>query len=163
MGGPSARPERGPEGYAFPTGAENLLRWEDVERRLIEARCYWLATTNADGAPHVRPVWGVWDEGCLYFDGHPQTRWARNLARDPRVHIHLESATSVLIVEGVGEDLERTDAELGARIASAWHEKYGRLAPDPATQGIFRLVPHRARAWSENLADATVWEFGGGH
>lgn len=157
---PAARPERGPEGYAFPTGDENLLSWEEAERRLADARFYWLATTNPNGTPHVRPVWGVWIDGCFYFDGHPHTRWARNLAREPRASFHLESAANVLIVEGVGEDVERTDEELGRRIAAGWEKKYGRLVPDPAARGIFRLTPQRARGWSENLQDGTVWTLG---
>jgi hypothetical protein len=159
MADPSARPERGPKGYAFPTSSDKLLAWRDAEQRLVKARRYWLATANEDGMPHVRPVWGVWVDGNLYFDGHPKTRWARNLARDPRATVHLESAVHVVIVEGVVNDLERTEARLGARIASDWSEKYGKLVPDPAANGIFQLVPRRARGWSENLKDATVWTF----
>ena len=101
----------------------------------------------------------MWVGGNLYFDGHPKTRWARNLARDPRASVHLESAAHVVIVEGLVEDLERTDADLGERVATAWSEKYGRFVPDPASDGIFRLVPNRARGWSENLKDGTVWTF----
>lgn len=156
---PAARPERAPKGYAFPTSDEALLDWEAVEQRLKEARFYWLASTNADGSPRVRPVWGVWVDGCFYFDGNPHTGWARNLARDPRVSIHLESAESVVIVEGLGEDVERTDEELGRKIAASWDAKYGRLVPDAAARGIFRLTPRRARGWSENLTDGTVWTF----
>ena len=159
MAFPVARPERGPKEYAFPTTDEHLLAWEDAESRLTEARHYWLATTNPDGRPHVRPVWGVWVDGCFYFDGHPHTRWARNLARDPRSSIHLDGGVNVLIVEGVGEDVERTDHELGGRIATSWESKYGRLVPDPAAHGIFRLTPHSARGWSEDLKDGTVWIF----
>jgi pyridoxamine 5'-phosphate oxidase-like protein len=154
---PTARPERGPKKYAFPTSDEHLLSWKEAERRLEDARFYWLATTNADGTPHVRPVWGVWVAGCFYFDGLPHTRWARNLARDPRASVHLESAANVLIVEGLGEDVERTDEELGRRIAVSWKKKYGRLVPEPAVRGIFRLVPSQARGWSEDLRDGTVW------
>jgi Pyridoxamine 5'-phosphate oxidase len=154
---PAARRERGPEGYAFPTSDEHLLAWGEAERRLAAARHYWLATTNPDGTAHVRPVWGVWVKGCLYFDGHPQTRWARNLARESRASIHLDDAANVLIVEGLGEDIERTDEELGRQISDGWNAKYGRLAPEPATGGIFRLTPSQARAWSEDLHDATVW------
>lgn len=159
MTAPAARPERGPKGYAFPTSAEHLRSWSDAERRLVEARSYWLATTSDDGTPHVRPVWGIWVDGRLYFDGHPRTRWARNLAREPRASVHLESAADVVIVDGIGEDVERTDEELGGRIAAAWKRKYGRLVPAPAVHGIFRLTPSRARGWSEDLHDGTVWTF----
>lgn len=158
---PAARPERGPKGYAFPTSDEQLLSWQQAERRLADARFYWLATTNSDGTAHVRPVWGVWVSGCFYFDGHPHTRWARNLAREPRASLHLESAANVVIVEGVGEDVERTDKTLGHRIADAWEKKYGRLVPDPAARGIFQLTPIQARGWSEDLRDGTVWTFEG--
>lgn len=161
MADPPSRPERGPSGYAFPTNPDALLAWPDVEERLAASRYYWLATTNAEGTPHVRPVWGVWESGRLYFDGHPRSRWAQNLVREPRMSVHLESAAHVVIVEGIGEDVERTDADLGSRIADAWQAKYGRLVPDPAARGIFRLTPTRARAWSEDLTDATVWELAG--
>ena len=158
MGDPSARPERGPSGYAFPAPGDDLIPWSEVAERLAASRHFWLATTNADGTPRVRPVWGVWVDDRFYFDGHPASGWARNIARDPRVVVHLESAEHVVIVEGTAEDVERTDADLGARITSAWQDKYGRLVPDAAANGIFRLTPARARAWSENLTDATVWE-----
>ena len=148
------------KGYAFPATDEHLLPWDEAERRLAAARFYWLATANPDGTPHVRPVWGVWVARQFYFDGHPHTRWARNLAREPQASIHLESAANVVIVEGRGEDLERTDEELGRQIAAAWQMKYGRLVPEPAERGIFRLVPAQARAWSEDLRDGTVWTFG---
>ncbi len=156
---PTARPERAPKGYAFPTGDEALLDWDDVERRMKDARFYWLATANADGTPRVRPIWGVWVDGHFYFDGHPRTGWARNLTRDPRVSIHLESADHVVIVEGEAEDLERTDEDLGKKIAASWDEKYGMLVPDATAKGIFRLTPSLARGWSEDLGDGTVWTF----
>ena len=117
---PPARPARGPNGYAVPTDKDALLAWADAEKRLEDARCYWLATSNPDGSPNVRPLWGVWVERCFYFDGHPHTRWARNLSRDPRASLHLESATQVVIVDGVGEDIAETSRELGEAIASAW-------------------------------------------
>lgn len=156
---PVARAERAPKGYKFPRTEEALLEWEDVEQRLEAARFYWLATTNADGSPRVRPVWGVWVEGRFYFDGHPRSGWARNLVRDARMSVHLESAEHVVIVEGLGQDLERTDDVTGRKIAERWHAKYGRLVPDAAATGIFRMTPTRARGWSEDLTDGTVFTF----
>ncbi len=75
------------------------------------------------------------------------------------ISVHLESGNDVVILEGVVEDLA-TDAEVGARAVGAWAAKYGRLLPEPATEGIFRLRPLRARAWSnETLEDGTRWSF----
>ncbi|MHB8641534.1 MAG: pyridoxamine 5'-phosphate oxidase family protein [Gaiellaceae bacterium] len=156
---PTPRPERGPKGYAFPSEGDQLRDWDEVEARIRDGRFYWLATTLPTGAAHVRPLWGVWVERALYFDGHPLSRWARNIARDGRASFHLEDATNVVIVEGHAEDLQRTDQALGERIAAAWAAKYGKLVPDAAANGIFRLLPTKARAWSEDLTDATVWAF----
>jgi nitroimidazol reductase NimA-like FMN-containing flavoprotein (pyridoxamine 5'-phosphate oxidase superfamily) len=131
-----------------------------VEAWLREARNYWLATVRPDGRPHATPVWGVWVDGALYLSGFPQARWARNLAANPAVTAHLESGDLVVIIEGTAVDIE-TDAELGARIVAAWDTKYGRLAPDPAGDGISRITPSSVRAWtdSSSFSDATRWRW----
>lgn len=159
--GPRADLLDAPDSYPFPKDAAGLLSWAHAAERLERARNYWLATTRPDGRPHVTPVWGVWVAGCLYFDGLPTTRWGRNLAANPAATVHLESGDDVMIVEGVVEDLT-TDADLAARIVAAWAAKYGRLLPEPATRGIYRLRPHTARAWSSSaLTDGTRWRFTG--
>lgn len=154
----ASRPEA-PASYHFPTTADGLLPWSHAAERLERARNYWLATTRPDGRPHATPVWGVWTDEALFFDGHPSTRWARNLALNPAVAVHLESGDDVVIVEGVVDDLV-TDADLAARIVSAWAAKYSRLLPEPADRGIFRMRPRTARAWSTaSLEDGTRWSF----
>ena len=139
-----------------------MLPWSYAVERLERARNYWLATVRPDGRPHVTPLWGVWVDGALWFDGPPTTRWARNMAANPAVTVHLESGDDVVILEGVAEDVEAvTDADLAARIVAAWDAKYGRLHPEPAIQGIFRLRPRTARAWSSaSLEDGTRFTFG---
>lgn len=145
--------------YAFGKNDAPLLPWSHAEERLLAARYYWLATTRPDGRPHVTPVWGVWVDGALYIDGPPITTWGRNLKGNPAISVHLESASDVVILEGKIEDLT-TDPELGSRIVDAWNAKYGRLHPDPAGDGILRLRPRTARAWSsESLEDGTRWSF----
>jgi nitroimidazol reductase NimA-like FMN-containing flavoprotein (pyridoxamine 5'-phosphate oxidase superfamily) len=137
-----------------------MLPWSHAEERLERAEIYWLATVRPDGRPHVTPIWGVWVGGALYFDGLFNTRWARNIAANPQVAVHLESGVDVVIVEGQVDDLT-TDPELGAQVVAAWDAKYGMLHPEPATRGIFRLRPTTARAWSDpsTFADATHWDF----
>jgi hypothetical protein len=109
----------------------------------------------------VTPVWGVWIDRALYLDGSPETIWARNLADNPALSVHLESAEDVVILEGRVEDLPTVEGYLAERIIDAWDAKYGRLHPDPAGRGIFRLAPRRGRGWStSSLQDGTRWEFG---
>ena len=157
----AVQPTRGrpiaPDLYPFPDDPRRWLPWSHVDQRLRDAPNYWLATAGPTGVPHATPVWGVWVDGALYFDGPPTTRWARNLAANPRLTVHLESGEDVVIIEGVAEDLV-TDDGLAERIVSAWNAKYGRLAPEPSTTGLFRLRPNTARAWSRSsLEDGTRW------
>lgn len=154
-----SRPQA-PRSYPFPQSQDAMLSWPYVVQRLERAHNYWLATVRRDGRPHATPLWGVWVDGALWFDGPPATRWARNMAGNPAVSVHLES-DDVVILEGVAEDVEAVaDADLTARIVAAWDAKYGRLHPEPAAQGIFRLRPRTARAWSSGaLKDGTRFTF----
>ncbi len=156
---PEPSPLQAPPSYRFPKSLEGLLPWAHAVERLERAPNYWIATTRPDGRPHVTPIWGVWVDNALYFDGPPTTRWARNITSNPAAAVHLESGDDVVIVEGVVEDLV-TDPSTGGRIIQAWATKYGRLLPQPDTEGIFRLRPCVARGWSSaSLEDGTRWLF----
>lgn len=146
-----------PKGYAVAAG-EELLPWSVVATRLEQAENYWLATTCPDGRPHVTPVWGVWIDGAFYFDGIPTALWARNIASNPAASVHLESGRDVVILDGMVEDIV-ADAVVGTKISVAWTAKYGRLVPEAATRGIFRLHPSTGRSWSRFPEDATHWRF----
>ncbi|MDP9381112.1 MAG: pyridoxamine 5'-phosphate oxidase family protein [Chloroflexota bacterium] len=157
---PRPRRLKMPAGYLAAADEETLLPWSHVVARLEQARNYWLATTRPGGQPHVTPIWGVWVDEALYFDGIPTAQWARNMATNPHIAVHLESGDDVVIVEGEAEDVPSiTDAHLATRIVKAWDAKYGRLHPSPATDGIFRLRPRTARAWTQFPDYATTWRF----
>jgi nitroimidazol reductase NimA-like FMN-containing flavoprotein (pyridoxamine 5'-phosphate oxidase superfamily) len=148
-----------PEGYQQADGQVELLLWSSVAEQLEQAQNYWLATLSPRQQPHVTPVWGVWVEGALYFDGIPTARWARNIAANPAIAVHLESGIQVVILEGLAEDVV-TDAAVSEAVIKSWNAKYGRLLPEPDTEGIFRLQPRTARAWSSQFPhDATRWQF----
>lgn len=154
---PEAVPVDAPDIYAFPSDAAAFVTWEHVVERIETSRNYWLATTYPDGRPHVTPLWGVWVDDALWFDGLPTTRWARNMAGNPSICVHLESGDDVVILEGTVDDLE-TDIETEERLKRAWRGKYGSLEPEAHTQGIFRLRPRRVRAWSVSaLTDGARW------
>ena len=145
-------------GYGIPSHGRGMLSWRRVEEHLSSARNYWVATVRPDGRPHTTPVWGLWVDGAFFFGAGPDTRKARNLAENPYVAVHLESGDDVVILEGLSEDLVTT-ADVAARIIAAWEAKYGRLLPEPATRGIFRVRPRTARAWTRFPDDATRWQF----
>lgn len=148
-----------PRGYEVAERA-SLLTWPDVEDRLVGAANYWLTTMRPDRRPHATPIWGVWLERALYLDGIPTARWARNMAANPAVTVHLESGTDVVIIDGFADNVPSiTNRNLAASIVAIWDSKYGRLHPDPGADGMYRVMPRSVRAWRDFPHDATRWLF----
>ena len=157
----SARADR-PEteaSYGIPTDADGLLPWSFVEETLAGERNYWVTTVRPDGRPHARPTWGVWVDGTFHCGGGERTRWVRNLATNPAIVVHTESAESVVVVEGRAERVdEGTDPDGRLeRLDDAYEAKYGVRHGPP----IFAVHPERVLAWSDYPTDATRWLFGG--
>jgi len=146
-------------GYGIPTHTDGLLPWSFALERLEKAQNYWVATTRPDGRPHAVPVWGVLVDGVLYFGGGPQTVWQRNLARDPRLVVHLESGDEVVILEGRAErhTEENTDAAVLTRIDDVYEAKYEMRHGTP----VWELVPQVGFGWSRFPDDTTRWTFTG--
>src|SRR5215210_1577826 len=131
---PTASRPQMPPNYHIPTTNEGLLPWSHARERLEQARIYWIATTRPDRRPHVTPVWGVWLDELLYFDGNPTTRRGRNLALNPAVVVHVESGGAgkdVVIVEGAAHEIRRPDHALTTGIAAAYAAKYSSEGYEP--------------------------------
>ena len=128
-------------GYGvMPQAVDGMLAWDWVERQMDQARNYWVCSVRADGRPHSAPVWGVWVDGVLYFGTDKHSVKARNIARDKRVVLHLESGDETLIFEG--ELVEARVAEpLLTRVSQRYIEKY-ELDPqlEEADVLLFRLA-----------------------
>jgi PPOX class probable F420-dependent enzyme len=132
-----------PRGYGISGEAEGMLPWSWAEERLGVSRNYWIVTVRPDGSPHAAPVWGLWVDGALVFSTSPESRKGRNLARDPRVVVHLESGDDVVILEGEIETIA-----LEKRMADAYEAKYDYR---PGGEGDwFSLRPRIAYAWLES-------------
>jgi hypothetical protein len=140
--------------YGISEAEEGMLDWGWAEERLAESRNYWIVTSSEDGAPAAAPVWGVWLDGAVYFGTNPSSLKGRNLARDPRVVIHLESGDEVVILHG-----KAGVSDVGDAVLDAYEKKYDHRPP---VNRLFRLAPTRALAWLE--ADypktATRFDFG---
>ena len=159
----SASAVRFPNEYGTTT-PEDLIPWSYVEEKLRVASNYWLATVGPGGAPHSRPVDGVWVEGALCFGGSPETRWVRNLESNPAASVNLSSEAEAIILEGRAELITDPADPLSVASAVANKEKY----PQYVELGMFdqfhpfwALRPKTAYAWS--LAGfpsrATRWRF----
>jgi pyridoxine/pyridoxamine 5'-phosphate oxidase len=139
-------------GYGIHEGEEGMLDWSWAEERLERSRNYWIVTVDEDGAPAAVPVWGVWAEGAVYFGTNPNSRKGRNLARDRRVVIHLESGDEVVILHG---EIGRGD--LPDAVVEAYEAKYD-FRPEN-TENWFVLRPRRALAWLEHDYPKTATRF----
>jgi hypothetical protein len=146
-----SRPDFGPE-YGIATDEEGMLPWSWADEQLSAARNYWIVTAGADGEPSAAPVWGVWVDGAVRFSTNPRSRKGLNLARDPRVVIHLDSGDDVVILHGEAEPYELEDS-----IADAYEAKYD-YRPEPH-EGWFQLRPRRALAWLEQDYPKTATRF----
>jgi hypothetical protein len=139
-----------------------MLSWREVSEAFASAPRYWIATTDEDGAPHVIQQWGAWVDGSLYFEGGPQTRWARNLARDPRLVVTSENGGFAIMVEGHAENLSSPDERLARAIIREYAAKPYGYKPDPANWsagGLIALRPKRAFAWRYEDFTVTATRF----
>jgi nitroimidazol reductase NimA-like FMN-containing flavoprotein (pyridoxamine 5'-phosphate oxidase superfamily) len=151
-----------PAEYGVPKDTRNLVDWGHVERRLDEARVYWVATSGPDGRPRVRPVDALYVDGVIYIGGSPQTRWAQDLAANPHVSVHLDGVDDVVIVEGEAELMMGADAELAEKLAAASNAKfpeYGMTAESYKGPGPFAIRPRKVVAWTNFAKDPTRFRF----
>ncbi|MFB7615166.1 PPOX class F420-dependent oxidoreductase [Kitasatospora sp. NPDC056181] len=58
---------------------------KDVQARIEAGHVWYVATVNADGSPHVSPMWVGTQGGLVLFNTSVGRVKERNLRRDPRV------------------------------------------------------------------------------
>ncbi|HRW04921.1 MAG TPA: pyridoxamine 5'-phosphate oxidase family protein [Caldilineaceae bacterium] len=155
---PHAIPVKKVEGYQMPEHSDNLLTWDFVVTQMTQSKYYWLATTSGDGQPHAVPVWGIWDNNRVHFEGRPNTKWARNLLRDSRITVHLPDAEQVVIIEGnayIIED-EEIDENEWRRLDTQFQTKYQVAQGSP----YWYVQPTKVLAWNGgDLQTMTRWIF----
>jgi hypothetical protein len=151
---PSSRRPDFRELYGIHEADEGMLDWAWADERLVASRNYWIVTADADGRPRSAPVWGLWFEDAVVFGTSAKSRKGRNLARDPRVVVNLESGDEVVILEGEVEPAETTE-----EIAAAFQAKYDWKPEVGEREGWFRLRPRTGYAWLEREYPKTATRF----
>ena len=138
--------------------------WSEVAGRLARARSYWLGTTNPDGSPHATPVWGVVVGDGFYIYSERSTVKARNLARDGRAVIHLESSEEVTIVHGHFDDIGRPADT--PEVVEALDDKYDQPdelkylpSADRSFDVLYRLRPKKVLIWCLSDYERTQWRW----
>ncbi|MDO8506493.1 MAG: pyridoxamine 5'-phosphate oxidase family protein [Candidatus Limnocylindria bacterium] len=153
-----------PQGY-ITTAPAGMLSWAAVQRLLVSAPYFWIATTGADGAPHLVQQWGVWIDQQLIFEGSDHTRWARNLARDPRIGFGMQNGNDAVYGDGKVDVIRDVPIALARRIARQYGTKYGRgfkyrPKPEQYAKGyVFRVRPAKLIAFDVKRFNTSATRF----
>ena len=153
-----------PPGY-ITRAPKGMLTWAAVERMLRTARYLWIASTSADGSPHLVEQWCAWVDDTLYFEGSDRTLWARNLGRDHRLAFGVQVGDKAAYGQAVVDVARGLDRSVAAKIARQYATKYGtdfdyRPSIDQYEQGpIFRARPTKLIAFDVRRFNTSATRF----
>jgi len=99
-------------------GRRIALSKEELDAFLTESRTCRVATLTSSGAPHVSPLWYVWDGTSLWLYSIVKSqRWA-DILRDPRVAVVVDAVQLEEVVAGVDDDCHpRIAQDVGPALA----------------------------------------------
>jgi PPOX class probable F420-dependent enzyme len=127
-----------------------------AERRLREEKIAWLTTVRSDGQPQSVPVWFLWDGGSFLIYSQPGRQKLRNIGRDPRVGLHLNSndrGGDMVRAEGTAGILDgfAPASEVGDYVEK-YRESIARIGFDPdgfarAYSVALRVTPEHWQVW----------------
>jgi hypothetical protein len=143
-------------GYGLPPEEDGMWPWDWAQDLLVRAVRYWLATTRADGRPHLMPVWAVWRDGALWFSTGDRSVKGTNLATRPECSVAAEVGPHGVVVEGAA----RRVAEPPPEVVAAYDGKY-RMGVPPG-EPVYRLAPIVAFGLSDaegEFVRSTRWRF----
>ena len=136
---------------------------EERDGFLAEMRVCRLGTVQADGSPHVTPVWFAWDGEAIWFYSITRSQRWTNAVRDPRV--------SAVVDAGDDQYFQLRGVELIGRVEQVGEQpRVG--TPDPRLETPERLFARRymgqdampgydgRHAWLRLRPDKVVsWDF----
>lgn len=133
---------------------------------------YFVATTNADGSPHVTGLGVVWFDERFYFVTGPRTVRGKNLARDQRCSVSVAAAGMDIVAEGEAaivrdqamlERLATRYADTGwapeVRDGAFWHEYSAPSAGRPPWDVYEMPLKTVYAVATEEPHGATRWRF----
>lgn len=125
----------------------------DVDAFLAQPLVARVATTNASGAPTVRPVWFLWEGGVLWWITGEYAVMAKHLERDARTAVvvdtcDLERMEFLQVIMRGRAEVVPLDPVLSRRKLrrylgedeSAWHPDFQYFADDAR---LVRFTPER--------------------
>ena len=95
-----------------------------ADQRLRDDLIGWLTTVGSDGTPQPSPIWFLWDGTEILLFSEPNTPRVRNIQRQPKVSLHLNSdehGGNVVILTG---EARIDEAAPKADTIEAYRQKY---------------------------------------
>jgi hypothetical protein len=136
------------------------VRKQDTLRRLEDDVDVWVATASPDGTPYLMPLSFLWNGEILLLSTAAGNPTARNLLKNPTVHLTLGQTRDVVHITATTEILD--SSELTQAEGDAFAEKAG-FDPRPlANYPYFRATPTKIQAWREvnELKDRVLMQSG---
>ena len=120
---------------------------EEAAAFLDEQRTVICATIGRDGWPHLMPLWYVVREGELWAWTYAKSQKVRNLERDPRATLQVESGTEYQELRGVMLKCEvelRRDAADVAALGREIFARYTGTSLDTLDENVAAMVEAQA-------------------
>ncbi|MEA2651691.1 MAG: hypothetical protein QOI85_1412 [Chloroflexota bacterium] len=138
-------------------GAEAALRDDPV---------VWLSSVQADGRPHLVPVWFHWDGDQIVAFSKPRARKVENLRDEPRVMLAIGTPGPDFEVELIEATAELPDASAAEVMPAGFGAKYRELLrranltvhrfaevySQPIVLRPTRFLGYGGRGWAEGAA-----------
>jgi PPOX class probable F420-dependent enzyme len=120
-----------------------------------------MATADAQGRPHVVPVWFAWDDEAIWISSFTNTRKIAELEENPYISIAIdtveEDGTNKAVVFEGKVELIREPHNLVAEKSTWIYKRYlgeaGILEKDPQSwiadphNSLIKLVPEKTLTW----------------
>lgn len=116
---------------------------EEVDAFLNEERTCRVPTVDSDGAPHVAPLWFVWDGQGLWLNSLVRSQRWTDVQRDSRASVVVDAGTGFADLRGV---------ELRGRVEIVGEVPRGN-APHPELEAPERLFASKYTGRDEFFAD----------
>jgi PPOX class probable F420-dependent enzyme len=133
---------------------------EEIAAFLDEQRVVVCATNGKDGWPHLMPLWYVVRDEQIWCWTYAKSQKVRNLERDPRATLQIESGEQYNELRGVMIEAQteiHRDPERVAEFGAALAHRYGGAAPtgdamaavraQAAKRVALQFVPQRTATW----------------
>lgn len=129
----------------------------EVSELLSEAHVSVIGTVDPAGRPALAPVWHLWRDGVAYVLTSRDSRKWRNIQRNPRVSLCVDTKVSpyrAAIVEGQADEAALDYSTLLRELAVHYLGKSrGNAYADNSTSTpddsvVLRIVPSRVISWA---------------